>query len=104
MTWQTLAARPQASAALSTLTGSVGTLAKAAEVLKEHQAKEVVALVTHGILSGNAIETVNRSRLSNLIVTNTVPLGDKVAQCPKLRVIDISPVLGEAIRRTHNGE
>ena len=104
MTWQTPAARSQASATLPALTGSVGTLAKAAEVLKEHQAKEVVALVTHGILSGNAIETVNKSRLSSLVVTNTVPLGDKVTQCPKLRVIDISPVLGEAIRRTHNGE
>ena len=57
-----------------------GTLAKAASVLKEHQAKEVVALVTHGILSGNAIETINNSSLSQVVVTNTVPLGDKVSR------------------------
>ncbi|KAL5615545.1 hypothetical protein BROUX41_005589 [Berkeleyomyces rouxiae] len=81
-----------------------GTLAKAASVLKEHEAKSVVALVTHGVLSGNAIDTINASQLSVLVVTNTVPLGDKLNRCSKLRVIDISPTIAEAIRRTHNGE
>ncbi|KAL1889618.1 ribose phosphate diphosphokinase subunit prs4 [Ceratocystis pirilliformis] len=81
-----------------------GTLAKAASVLKEHEAKSVVALVTHGVLSGTAIETINASQISVLVVTNTVPLGDKLNRCPKLRVIDISPTIAEAIRRTHNGE
>ncbi|EAQ87791.1 hypothetical protein CHGG_04410 [Chaetomium globosum CBS 148.51] len=80
-----------------------GTLVKAAAVLKENGAKSVLALVTHGILSGSAIETLNGSVLSALVVTNTVPLGDKVDRCPKLRVIDISPTIAEAIRRTHNG-
>jgi ribose-phosphate pyrophosphokinase len=55
-----------------------GTLVKAAAVLKENGAKSVLALVTHGILSGSAIETLNGSVLSALVVTNTVPLGDKV--------------------------
>ena len=55
-----------------------GTLVKAAAVLKENGAKSVLALVTHGILSGNAIETLNGSVLQALVVTNTVPLGDKV--------------------------
>ncbi|KAK3391280.1 phosphoribosyltransferase-like protein [Podospora didyma] len=81
-----------------------GTLVKAAAVLKENGAKSVLALVTHGILSGKAIETLNGSVLSALVVTNTVPLGDKVERCPKIRVIDISPTIAEAIRRTHNGE
>ncbi len=77
-----------------------GTLAKAAATLKEHKAKEVIAIVTHGILSGNAIDTINRSCLSKVIVTNTVPLSDKLERCPKLRVIDVSGTLAEAIRRT----
>lgn len=51
---------------------------KAAAVLKENGAKSVLALVTHGILSGSAIETLNGSVLSALVVTNTVPLGNKV--------------------------
>ena len=60
------------------LTTRIGTLAKAAAVLKENGAKSVLALVTHGILSGNAIEILNGSVLEALVVTNTVPLGDKV--------------------------
>jgi ribose-phosphate pyrophosphokinase len=98
-----------------------GTLAKAAQVLVENNAEKVIALVTHGILSGHAIETINRSNLSQVVVTNTVPLGDKQSRCPKLTVIDVSPIIAEvclswskilplltddlqAIRRTHNGE
>lgn len=81
-----------------------GTLAKAAETLITHKAREVVAIVTHGILSGNAIEILNKSKLSRVVVTNTVPLQDKESRCDKLRVMDISPTLAEAIRRTHNGE
>lgn len=81
-----------------------GTLVKAAETVMAHNAREVVAIVTHGILSGNAIDTLNQSKLSRIVVTNTVPLGNKVEQCSRLRVMDISPTLAEAIRRTHNGE
>ncbi|KAL1959538.1 hypothetical protein VTO42DRAFT_1983 [Malbranchea cinnamomea] len=81
-----------------------GTLAKAADTVLEHGAKEVLAIVTHGILSGNAIDILNNSRLSRIVVTNTVPHEEKKELCPKLETIDISPVLAEACRRTHNGE
>lgn len=63
---------------LDDMADTCGTLVKAAAVLKENGAKSVLALVTHGILSGNAIETLNGSVLSALVVTNTIPLGDKV--------------------------
>ncbi|KAL1847334.1 ribose phosphate diphosphokinase subunit prs4 [Paecilomyces lecythidis] len=81
-----------------------GTLAKAAAAVKDKGATEVMAIVTHGILSGNAIETLNNSCLNQVVVTNTVPLGDKEERCPKLRVVDVSATIAEAIRRTHNGE
>ena len=102
-----------------------GTLVKAAETLKTHGAKEVVAIVTHGILSGNAIEAINGSQLTRVVVTNTVPHAEKKEKCPKLHTIDIAPTvslsllsiemsmilmlnhpaqLAEACRRTHNGE
>ena len=81
-----------------------GTLAKAAETLEQHGAKETVAIVVHGILSGNAIETLNNSKLTRVVVTNTVPHDDKREMCSKLETIDISATLAEAIRRTHNGE
>ena len=81
-----------------------GTLVKAADTVMEHGAREVVAIVTHGILSGNAIETLNSSRLSRIVVTNTVPHAEKKERCPRLETIDISATLAEACRRTHNGE
>lgn len=81
-----------------------GTLAKAAQTVKENGAAEVVAIVTHGILSGDAVNIINNSCLSKVVVTNTVPLGDKQERCKKLNVIDVSPTIAEAIRRTHNGE
>lgn len=81
-----------------------GTLAKAAETVKAHGAKEVVALVTHGIFSGKACEIINKSQLSRVVATNTVPMQGKQQMCSKLETIDISPTLAEAIRRTHNGE
>lgn len=81
-----------------------GTLAKAAATVKENGAREVIAIVTHGILSGDAINILNNSCLRQVVVTNTIPLGNKEKLCKKLRVIDVSPTIAEAIRRTHNGE
>lgn len=82
-----------------------GTLAKAADTLLTNGgAKEVISIVTHGILSGNAINNINNSRLSCIACTNTVPMEDKLKQSNKLKTLDISPVLAESIRRLHNGE
>jgi ribose-phosphate pyrophosphokinase len=81
-----------------------GTLVKAADTVMAHGAREVVALVTHGILSGNAVENLNGSKLSRVVVTNTVPHEEKKRLCSLLETIDISPTLAEACRRTHNGE
>lgn len=81
-----------------------GTLAKAADTLKAHGAIKIEAIVVHGILSGKAIEVINASELSRVVVTNTVPHEDKKHKCSKIETIDIGPTLAEAIRRTHNGE
>ncbi len=70
-----------------------GTLAKAADTVMSHGATKVVAIVTHGILSGNAIETLNKSRLENVVVTNTVPHEEKKELCSKIQTIDISPTV-----------
>ncbi|KAA8917099.1 hypothetical protein TRICI_000771 [Trichomonascus ciferrii] len=80
-----------------------GTLSKAADMLVSNGARSVVAIVTHGILSGNGIQTINNSKVSKLVCTNTVPLPNSDL-CSKLERLDISPTLAEAIRRLHNGE
>ena len=81
-----------------------GTLCLAAKHLSEAGAMKVYAFVTHGILSGNALETVEASNLEKLIVTNTLPQQGNQAKCKKIEVIDIGKVLGEVIRRSHYGE
>ena len=71
-----------------------GTLCTAAEVLRRHGATQVVSVVTHGILSGDAITKLNDSPdLSKCVVTNTVPLLGKEKECNKIEIIDISPTL-----------
>lgn len=81
-----------------------GTLCKAADVLLDNGAKKVVAMITHGIFSSDAIEKLNNSKLDRIVCTNSLPLDEKVGACDKIEVIDISPTLAEAIRRLHNGE
>lgn len=81
-----------------------GTLCKAADVLLENGAQKVVAIVTHGIFSANAIDKLNLSKLDKIVCTNTLPLQDKLERCPKLELLDVSGTLAEAIRRLHNGE
>ncbi|RPD62917.1 phosphoribosyl pyrophosphokinase [Lentinus tigrinus ALCF2SS1-7] len=81
-----------------------GTLCLAAQHLAEAGASKVYALVTHGILSGNALKNVEESALEKLIVTNTLPQTENVAKCSKIEVIDIGNVLAEVIRRSHYGE
>lgn len=82
-----------------------GTLAKAAETLLSNGgAKEVIAIVTHGIFSGRAKQIIDGSKLSRVVCTNTVPLTPAMEASTKALQIDISRVLAEAIRRLHNGE
>jgi ribose-phosphate pyrophosphokinase len=76
-----------------------GTLGLAAKRLLEEGATKVYAVVTHGILSGPALEVIQASGLEKLVVTNTIPQKDKVAVCDKIEVVDISLVLAEVIRR-----
>jgi len=80
-----------------------GTLQTAASLLVSKGAKAVYALVTHGVLSGNAIERIENSEIKELVITNSIP--NKHNQvCEKLKIINVASMLGEAIRRTHHGE
>ena len=80
------------------------TLLQAAKVLADSHAKKILAIITHGIFSGNAIELINASPIDNIIISNTVPQEDHIRRCPKIGVFDVAPIFAEAIRRIHNGE
>ncbi|PWN47348.1 phosphoribosyl pyrophosphokinase [Violaceomyces palustris] len=81
-----------------------GTLDLAARQLVEYGAERVLAIVTHGLLSGPALERIENSKLEKLIVTNTLPQSYNRSKCSKIEEIDISHVLAETIRRSHYGE
>ena len=73
-------------------------------MLIENGAAKVCAIVTHGVLSENAIDLINNSPLSEMIVSNSLPQVAHLQRCPKLKVFDASGLLSEAIRRIHHGE
>lgn len=81
------------------LVDTAGTLAKAADALKNAGAKRVVAYVTHAVLSGKAVENISGSTMDELVVTDSIPLSDKAKACGKIRQLSIGALLAEAIRR-----
>jgi len=80
---------------------TAGTIQKAASALKEVGAERVLACAVHGVLSGPAIERIEKSPLDQLIVTNTIPLSQDGQQCKKIVVLSVARLLGQAIRNIH---
>jgi ribose-phosphate pyrophosphokinase len=83
---------------------TAGTLATAAAALKENGARAVMACCTHAVLSGQAIARIESSALSEIIVTDTIPLSVAAQACRKIKVLSVAGLLAEAIRRTHDEE
>ena len=81
---------------------SAGTLCNAAQALKDAGATSVAAYVTHGVLSGHAVERVSNSVLTSLVVTDTICTTEDVKKSKNIRVISVAPLLGEAIKRISN--
>ncbi len=83
-------------------TGS--SLVEAAEALKKAGAKNIIAAITHGVLSGPAIERIDKCKhLKELLITDSIPL-PKEKKHPRIKVLSIADLLGEAIKRIHNEE
>ncbi len=83
---------------------TAGTIVQGAKACSEKGAKSVWAGCVHPVLSGPALERLQGSALTEVVVTNTIPLNGKDQQCPKLRVLSVAPLLGEAIKRIHEEE
>ncbi len=81
---------------------TAGTLCAGATTLLENGAKEVHACCSHPVLSGPAIERLQKSVLKSLVVTNTIPLRSDALQCDKIKVLSVSELLADAINRIHN--
>jgi ribose-phosphate pyrophosphokinase len=83
---------------------TAGTLCAAAQAIKDKGARAVYACATHGVLSHPAIERIMASPLQELITTDTIPLRPEIAACPKIRVLSVARLLGEAVKRIHHGD
>ncbi|MDA9743860.1 ribose-phosphate pyrophosphokinase [Candidatus Pelagibacter sp.] len=81
---------------------SGGTIVNAASELKKRGAKDVHVYVTHGVLSGNAVEKIKKSSIKNLVVTDTIDNSIKVKKAKNIEVLTISNLVGEAIKRISN--
>ncbi len=81
-----------------------GTIVQGAKACSDKGARMVWAGCTHPVLSGPALERLQKSTLTEVVVTNTIPLNGKEQQCPKLKVLSVAPLLGEAIKRIHEEE
>ncbi|MGH7805685.1 MAG: ribose-phosphate pyrophosphokinase, partial [Candidatus Binatia bacterium] len=83
---------------------TAGTICTAAKALKDAGARRVLACITHPVLSGKAIERIGASAISELVVTDTIPLREEAQKLGKIHVLSVARLIGEAIRRTHNEE
>jgi ribose-phosphate pyrophosphokinase len=89
---------------LDDMIDTAGTIVQGAQACANKGASRVWAGCTHPVLSGPALERIQASCLEEIVVTNTIPLNGKEQRCPKLRVLSVAPLLGEAITRIHEEE
>ena len=83
---------------------TAGTLAAAAQAVIDKGARAVYACASHGVLSGPAVERIINSPLTEVIITDSIPPRPDIAACPKIRVLSVSRLLGEAVKRIHLGD
>ena len=86
---------------LDDLIDTAGTLVKGADALFAAGAQSVSACATHAVLSGPAIERIEASRLSELVITNSIPLRPEAAACSRIKVMSVAPLLARAIQSIH---
>ena len=81
---------------------SGGTIVNAAKALKEKGAKDIYVYITHAVLSGNAVDKLEKSQIKKLITTDTIDNSKKIIKAKKIEVISIAPMISEAMKRISN--
>ena len=81
---------------------SGGTIVNAAKILKQRGARDVHVYVSHGVLSGDAVEKIRKSKIKNLVITDTIDNSQKVKKAKNIEILTISNLVGEAIKRISN--
>ncbi|MCX5850011.1 MAG: ribose-phosphate pyrophosphokinase [Deltaproteobacteria bacterium] len=86
---------------LDDMIDTAGTVVQAASAMKEAGALEISVCCTHPVLSGPALERIEGSKIKEVLVTDTIPLGERAKKCKKIKVLSVSGILGEAVRRIY---
>ena len=89
---------------LDDMIDTAGTLVNAANALMNAGARSVAACATHAVLSGPAVTRIKESALTEVVVTNTIPLSDEAKSTGRFKVVSIARLLAEAIRRIHHSD
>jgi ribose-phosphate pyrophosphokinase len=89
---------------LDDMVDTAGTLTEAARALTERGAENIYACCTHPVLSGPAIDRINHSPIEQLVVTDTIPLGEDAKSCPKITLLSVADLLGETIKRIYSSD
>ena len=87
---------------LDDIADSAGTLCNAAKALQDQGAKEIFSYVVHGVLSQNAIEKIENSKIKELVITDSIQASENIKKSKKIRHITIAPLIGEAIKRINS--
>ena len=88
---------------LDDMVSTASTMVKGARAIEKHGAKSIRACATHPIFSGDACRFVMESPIEEVVVTNSVPF-DRQGLCPKVKILDVSELMAEAIKRIHYNE
>lgn len=83
---------------------TAGTLTAAAKAVMDHGARSVRAYITHGVLSGSAVQRIEESALQEVVITDTILVPASVKNCKKIKILTIAELLGEALVRIHKGD
>ncbi len=86
------------------LIDTAGTATAAAKVVLDQGAKSVICCATHGVLSGPAIDRISGSVISEVVISDSIPLSPAAQACGKIRVLSVARLLGEAVKRIHHGD
>jgi len=89
---------------LDDMIDTAGTLTQGANALMDKGAKRVFAYATHAVLSGPAVDRLQKSPIEEVVVSDTIPLSAAAAGCRKIRQLSVAPLLAEAIRRIHQAD
>jgi len=89
---------------LDDMIDTAGTIVQGAQACADQGAREVWTACTHAVLSGPALDRLQKSCIAQVVITDTIPLRGKEQNCPKLHQLSVAPLLGEAIRRIHEDE